>query len=270
MSDLARAQRFEESLRERCAERIVPFAFGRALFSDTYPQVWDLNMLRVDRPAGATVAALVEEAERLHGGAGHRHRRIVILDEAAGAELAPGFELLGWRIDRFLFMAYRGSGTRRVETDTVEEIDAAALRQLREEIAAGEPWAESEEVVRMVLDAGELLAREGNVRHFAARVNGEIAAAADLYSDGRTAQVEDVSTRPTFRGRGLASAVVLRAVKEALAAGHDFVFLVADDEDWPKDLYARLGFAPLGRKVVFFRPPGETLAGGASPAARAP
>ena len=107
----------------------------------------------------------------------------------------------------------------------------------------------------MVLDSSELFVRAGNGRHFAARVDGEVASGADLYSDGRTAQVEDVSTRPAFRGRGLASAVVLHAVREALAARHDFVFLVADDADWPKQLYARLGFEPLGHKWMFLRPP---------------
>jgi hypothetical protein len=29
--------------------------------------------------------------------------------------------------------------------------------------------------------------------------------------------------------------------------GHDLVFLVADVEDWPRHLYARLGFDEIGR-----------------------
>jgi hypothetical protein len=46
-SDLERAVAFEQALRERCAERVVPFRFGRAFFNDTFPLVWDLNVLRV-------------------------------------------------------------------------------------------------------------------------------------------------------------------------------------------------------------------------------
>jgi predicted GNAT family acetyltransferase len=108
----------------------------------------------------------------------------------------------------------------------------------------------------MVVDATQLAGREGNARHFAVRVSGEVASAADLYSDGRTAQVEDVATTSEHRGRGYATAVVLRAVEEALATGHDFVFLVADAEDWPKELYVRLGFAPLGHTWTFLKTPG--------------
>jgi ribosomal protein S18 acetylase RimI-like enzyme len=254
MSELARAVAFEEALRERCAERVVPFRFGRAVFNDTFHHVWELNVLRVDYAARATVEALVEEAERLHTDAGHEHRRIAVRDETSGSILEPGFRELGWIVDRYLFMAWREPGARAVQAG-VEEVDGGALRDLRHEIASGEPWAETEEIVQQVLDSGELVARMANARHFAVVVDGEVASGADLYSDGRTAQVEDLATRSAFRDRGLASAVLLRVVEEALATGHDFVFLIADDRDWPKELYTRVGFAPIGRKWTFLRPP---------------
>ena len=62
------------------------------------------------------------------------------------------------------------------------------------------------------------------------------------HSDGVIAQVEDVATLRDFRRRGLARATVTAAVDAALAMGHEAIFIVADDDDWPKDLYARLGF----------------------------
>ena len=246
---------FEEALRERCAERIEPFEFGRALFNDTFPSVWDLNVLRVDEPQGATVDALEAEAERLQGAAGQGHRRIAVGDDEAGARLEPGFRGLGWEVDRFVFMAWRGPSDRGADTAIVEEVDAAAQRPLRERVAAAEPWADSEETVRMVLDSSLLVAEAAGARHFAVREEGEVVSATDLYSDGRTAQVEDVVTSPEHRGRGYASAAVLRAVEEALAGGHDLVFLIADDRDWPKELYAGLGFVRIGRKWTFLRRP---------------
>ena len=54
-------------------------------------------------------------------------------------------------------------------------------------------------------------------------------------------------TLSEHRGKGLASAVVLRAAAAAREAGADFVFLVADSDDWPQKLYERLGFDPIGR-----------------------
>ncbi|HYT27333.1 MAG TPA: GNAT family N-acetyltransferase, partial [Actinomycetota bacterium] len=98
------------------------------------------------------------------------------------------------------------------------------------------------------------IARAVEARFFAVLADGRVVSYADLYRDGRTAQVEDVATLEAHRGRGYASAVVLRAVEAARHAGCDLVFLVADADDWPKELYRRLGFDDLGRYVKFIRP----------------
>jgi GNAT superfamily N-acetyltransferase len=58
---------------------------------------------------------------------------------------------------------------------------------------------------------------------------------------------------PEARGRGYARALVCRAEELARATGHDLIFIVADDRDWPKLLYRRLGFAQVGRIWQFHR-----------------
>ncbi len=62
----------------------------------------------------------------------------------------------------------------------------------------------------------------------------------------RTAQLEDVYTAPEERGRGHARALVTHAVAEARQKDPDLIFIVADDNDWPKHLYGRIGFEPIG------------------------
>jgi ribosomal protein S18 acetylase RimI-like enzyme len=253
--DLPRARAFEEAVRERGAERTVSFEWGCALFNETYDRVWELNVLRVDRPDGLTVEALVAEADRLQGGAGLPHRRIVVLDEAAGAALEPRFKEVGWQADRFVYMAARRRPARTADASAVREVERAALRPLRETIIRAEPWGKTDEVVRQLGDASGIVAEAARARHFAVVVDGVAVAAADLYSDGRIAQIEDVATMPDQRGRGYATAVVLRALEEARNAGHELTFLIADENDWPKELYARLGFDPIGRKFAFLKPP---------------
>ena len=39
--------------------------------------------------------------------------------------------------------------------------------------------------------------------------------------------------------------------------GAEFVFLVADANDWPKVLYGRLGFDEVGHYTKFFAPPAK-------------
>jgi GNAT superfamily N-acetyltransferase len=254
-SELERALAFEESMRGRCAERVIPFRFGAAYFNDSYPLVWDLNALLVSGPHPVDPGELAAEAELLHTDAGHAHRRADVTDDAVGAGLERFFRRLGWRIDRTLVMAYRGEGERPADPAAAVEVERDDLLPFRTASARAEPWATDDEVVRQVVEAGLLWEQAGNARHFAVVADGEPVAAAELYSDGRIAQVEDVVTLPAHRGRGYGSAVVARAVEEALAAGHDLVFLCADEGDWPKELYTGLGFEPIGRTWSFLRTP---------------
>lgn len=254
-TELDRALAFQQGLRARCAERIIPFRFGRAYFNDTFARVWDVNLLLVDSATPVDPGELAAEAELLHTDAGHSHRRAEVVHDSVGAGLERFFRRLGWRIDREAVLVYRGTGERAPDSSPVEEVARDDLLPLRLELARAEPWATDEGVVEEVVGAGALWERAGNARYFAVRADGAPVAAAELYSDGRTAQIEDVATLPAHRRRGHASAVVARAVEEALAAGHDLVFLTADAGDWPKELYVRLGFEEIGRTWSFLRTP---------------
>jgi hypothetical protein len=46
-------------------------------------------------------------------------------------------------------------------------------------------------------------------------------------------------------------------VRAARASGADLVFIGADAEDWPKQLYGKLGFEEVTRSVDFVRKPGQ-------------
>jgi GNAT superfamily N-acetyltransferase len=83
--------------------------------------------------------------------------------------------------------------------------------------------------------------------------DGHLVAISKLRSDGVIAQVEDVYTAPEARGRGFARALITRAVELARGAGHDLAFIVADDADWPKLFYGRLGFRSVGHLWQFHR-----------------
>jgi RimJ/RimL family protein N-acetyltransferase len=91
-------------------------------------------------------------------------------------------------------------------------------------------------------------------RYFAALDAGDVVAYCQLFDDGRTAQIEDVNTLTAHRGRGLGRAVVQRALDEA-KLNCNLVFLEALADDWPKELYARLGFDIIDTRQLFLRTP---------------
>ena len=253
MSELERAAAFEEAMRDAAVERVVQTRFGPALFNDTYAIVWMLNVLRVETPGDASAEEIAAEAERVQGESGIRHRRVLVTDADAGRRLAPGFVALGWKPDNFVFMVRRREPVKLVDTSIVSEVEHGDLTQLRRAISLEQLPETTPDELDQVMASSHLFEKPGRARHFAVVADGEVVSATDLFSDERTAQVEEVATLPEHRGRGYASAVVQHAVNEALAAGHDFVFLTADVDDWPKELYRQLGFEDVGSKWAFLR-----------------
>jgi predicted GNAT family acetyltransferase len=67
------------------------------------------------------------------------------------------------------------------------------------------------------------------------------------------AQVEDVVCLHDHRGRGYGRDVTVAATLAALDEAPELLFIVADDLDWPKELYERLGYVPVGRKTTHTR-----------------
>jgi GNAT superfamily N-acetyltransferase len=241
MRELERAVAFQRTLNARLAERTERTRHGTARFVDSLPRVRWLNALDVDLGARATAEELARDAERAQAAAGLEHRRLVI-DDRLGREVEADLQARGWTMERLLVMPFCGGG-RDVDTSAVAEVAAAEVEPA---------WAmgirsegRDEETVRQLVAAQHLRRLAVDVTYFAARVDGGIASYCELFSDGATAQIESVMTLPEFRGRGLATAVVSAALAKARDA-NTLTFLVADDEDWPKDLYAKLGFAPVG------------------------
>lgn len=233
---------------DRRAERTEPYRWGTALFVDRLPRVWDLNVLRVDRlPRTLPARRLVHEAERLQGAAGLAHRKVVI-DDDAGARMAAGFATLGWTSQPLVIMVWRGVPDRAARGDVaVGEIDAPAARAAHERFLRALPHGDDDETVRQLLAEDADSAHATRLRRFGVTNADGVVSYCRLYSDGATAQIEDVGTLVPHRRRGLARAVVLAAADAARREGHDLVFLTARDDDWPKALYRRLGFEPIGR-----------------------
>lgn len=261
MSDAyARAVAFMRTLERARVDRVERTRFGEALFVPALPHVWYLNFLSVDGSVAATAEELAADAEDAQAPAGLRHRRVGIDDERLGSAVAPGFEALGWSTVPLLVMPRVADGRAAPPAD-VREVDRETLVPLwLEGMRAG---GMGEEEARQVAAAKSVNERASRVQYFAAFLDGRPASYCELYSVDGVGQVEAVLTLPEHRGRGLASAVVLHAAAVSRRAGHMLTFLVAEENDWPKELYLKLGFEAAGRIWDFvLRPRDPTTVGG--------
>ena len=254
--EMRRAVAFCRDVALACAGRVQELPRGVAIFNDRLATVWDLNYLWLDTvPEGATAQGLAAEADAVQSA--FAHRQVIVADEAAGMRLAPGFAELGWNVEKLLFMSARAVPDTPPPSHTVVEVDEPGQRAFREEWLRAWPAGYSDTVVEQLLEQKRIVANAVGARFFLALADGRAASVCELYVRGHTAQIEDVGTLDGYRGRGLARAVVLRALAEASAAGCDLVFLEADEDDWPKELYRRLGFEPIGRIFAFLRKPAD-------------
>lgn len=231
-------------------------AWGRVHLTPSLPLVWDASLIEL-RAAGLGVGEVVALADAALGAAGLAHRTVVVADEAEGRRLAAELTAApGWEAERTLYMAWREGDERRAPA-AAREAPLSEIATLRGELIeswlrAGEPHGET---VAQLLERDRRLGEFGGDRWFVAPDGDDPAAACRLLRDAGVAQVEDVGTLPRARGRGLAQAVVLAAIAAARRAGDETIVIAADADDWPRQLYAKLGFAPVGEATVLRRLP---------------
>ena len=246
MSDTSRIRAFRRALEEATAERVEPFAHGIGVFSDSISSVYDANYLILMELASVEEHAAEADAlmERFH------HRKVVAFE--GGRALAQGFAERGWKPATHLVMAQHREPDRLVDTSPVREATHVELGPAKRASTLAEPWG-SERLGEQLREAKRRVGQAVSLRYFAAFVEGRVAAYCELRSDGRTAQIEDVETLSEFRGRGLGRAVVQFAAEEARRT-HDLVFLEALEDDWPRELYAKLGFDVVDERHLYLHP----------------
>ena len=239
---------FRRAVELAAAERREPTPHGVGLFADSVPSVYDANYVSVEEP-DVDADLLATEADRAME---RCHHRRVILEQGGDATAAALVER-GYVRSTHIVFAHRREPDRRVDTSMVEEVEFDRIVPVRIATTIAEPWGD-DEIARQLNDAKRLIMRAVATRFFAALVDDRVAAYCEIRSDGRTAQIEDVEAVSAYRGRGLGRAIVQHALDEARRT-HDVVFLEALADDWPRRLYAKLGFDPVGRRDFLTRFP---------------
>jgi ribosomal protein S18 acetylase RimI-like enzyme len=249
--ELGQILRFLRRTEEAVCDEVLPTSYGAAMLTPSLPLVWQLNAIHVDDP-DANANALIREADQIQ--CEFAHRKLVVHDRALGERLAPVLESAGWNVFRLLVMVHRRPPERGVRAGSGAEVGrtvgAAALAAFRRE----QPFGWQAAAVRQLAGMDERYGRVLEARDFASPPD-DPACACRLYMNALLAQVDEVGTVAARRRRGHASAAVLAATEHATAAGRAPVFLLTDANDWPQQLYRRLGFDEIGVVHEFLKIP---------------
>lgn len=94
---------------------------------------------------------------------------------------------------------------------------------------------------------------------FALLVDGEFGGFVLVRAAGGEAEILTLAVAPAARRRGIGSALILAACRQAQEMGADTMFLEVSRTNEPaKTLYTRLGFREVGRRRGYYQEPGRS------------
>jgi hypothetical protein len=253
---LTRALAFERAM-HAAVGRVVTTAWGQVYLEPAIARCYERNQAwAVGDAGGIDAAGLDRDVDRLFAEAGLPHRRLAV-EPPAAQRLAPGLAALGYDQGTHLYLAFDGAppdGPRAAVAEVgIEAIAAANERWLRTDpdMQFGRDATVRAHITEHHRTFGSAGAHE---RCFAVLgADGDPVAWAKLWTRGGVAQVEDVVCLHEHRGRGYGRDVTAAATLAGLDDAPELLFIVADDDDWPKALYGRLGYEPIGIKTTHTR-----------------
>ncbi len=233
---------------------------GRIITHAAFSFLYDANLILIDSPTPIGVKTLEAEAAPHFELSGVTHLRFVQGDPERTAWMIPRFVAAGYRRLQYLIMAH----TRPSDRAPVPEIRMnpvlgptghGVLDRIDNDLMREVPW--NSPMIRAALRTRRReVTNHIDLRWFWASINGVPAGSIALLRAGSIASIQSVSTRPALRGRAVATTMVLEMVETARALGHSTVCLMTEAEDWPRHLYAQLGFEAVGYVESFLKSDG--------------
>jgi ribosomal protein S18 acetylase RimI-like enzyme len=242
----ARARDFHYAVQAAVCDVFEPWQHGTVVRATRFSDYWDFNVVRVEEDPEMTVEQLAAFAdEALHG---LRHRRIDFEVAAAAEPLRPGFKELGWLTQRLVWMRHESPpppgpeiAVEEVPYDAVHDLRAAWYYEDFPEVDLGDVFAQARELAALY-----------HAQVLAIQAGGVPVAFAQLERIGEAAEIAQVYVHPEHRGAGFGTAMTRMAIEAAGDA--EELWIVADDEGRPKELYGRLGFHPAWTAIEALRP----------------
>jgi GNAT superfamily N-acetyltransferase len=244
-SDAQRACDWHHRVHDLICDEIEPWEGGVVARASRYPTYFDYNVVRVTGDPGLGAAELIAFADERLDGLGHR--RVDFDDRDAAEARAADFAAAGWDVHRWVVMRFEGPPPPHEPDVVAADYDVALplrmawLREDFPDLAFG-GFADVAREVAMRLGT-ETFAIHGD--------DGAAIAFTDIERGGSSAEVSRVYVDAARRGGGMGTRLTLAAVHAAGAV--DDLWILADDEGRPKELYARLGFREVWRTVKFQR-----------------
>jgi ribosomal protein S18 acetylase RimI-like enzyme len=215
---------------------VEPWAHGTVVRATRYPSYFDFNLVRVEDDPVMSAEDLIAFTDEALDGLVHRRMDFDLV--AVAEPLQADLHARGWKSQRIVWMRHEAPAPAGPEI-AVEEVPYDAVDHLR--VAWHLEDFPDQDDRGYHAQAREVAMRR-NARVLTVREGGRSVAFAQLERVGAAAEITQVYVHPEYRGGGRGTAMT-RAAIEAAGDVRD-LWIAADHDDRPKELYARLGFRP--------------------------
>lgn len=241
-------RRFWTALDEHLGH-VEPRWWGAIVTDARFPAIWDINYARVDSAApDLTLREVADALLPALAEVGTDTFHVVSFSPEGTTGLLVELSTLGHILSWDVVMDLVTEPTVRAADVRVEALDASdgLWSRVEESLAL---FGNDPSVAAQLRGIEEVTYAAGHKRWLGVRDDeGAIVALAALVLLEDVGYLDNVATFPEARGRGLASAIVARAIDLAREAGAHHVSLFADPDDVAVvRMYERLGFREVGR-----------------------
>jgi ribosomal protein S18 acetylase RimI-like enzyme len=164
----------------------------------------------------------------------------------------------GWQASapRQLFMERTGPGPGARADLTIRPLSPALIAPFAALIAESFGWSAALQAQQHPLYENLLARRRG--LHYVALIDDMVVGTASIEPAVAPHETHwglyKVTTHAAFRGQGIATTLVTRALQDAAAAGARNVFLYTNPDGAAVSIYERMGFAPLFCRTLYIWP----------------
>lgn len=238
-------------------QHVVRDPLGEFVRNHGLPEVWEANVTtRVRARTGEQIEELLARVDEVMEGV--RYRRF-FCDARTPEPFEARLLLEGYRPEIELVQILAHPAKWSAPSYPVRRVDwrrdAEGIRRLlrcehveRAELLGQPPFSDprTRDVLR------HRLGKAAEVRTFLAVADGRQVAHVSAWSGrGGIALVDHLYVARPWRGRGIARALLSRAIADLESRGAGAVALVSRPEEWPRRFYAKLGFRPVGVRRAY-------------------
>jgi GNAT superfamily N-acetyltransferase len=226
-------------------------ALCRVVSDERHPQLWAANHVSAVR--ARTHAEIAEVMHRAELAFAHCEHRLFVVDPLTPAPFVAALAQDDYNeLTPTILLALEGQlrrAPRELDIRPVtSEDDWASIERLVAEdhssAVRSQGRALPPEVTRAMV--ASYRSKVPDCQFFVARIGRlDCAYGAGVWCGDGIAVIEDLFTLPAYRRRGVATALIARAIAHVQARGASTVLIGAHATERPKRLYAALGFVPL-------------------------